>query len=86
MEMKISQIEAEKILETLDFKVILLKEGDWWVAHLDKYDVAAQGRTMKEAVESVRFSLICYIMIDGGAELLASTPDPVWNRITRKTE
>lgn len=54
------------IVKTLDFKlsVLLLLEGDTWVAQCLEYDIAAQGKTIPAAKEAFARTFAGQVFVD----------------------
>ena len=70
---------------TLDFKlsVLLLREGEDWVAQCLEYDIAAQGRTLESVKDAFAQAFAARVTIDlarGVQPLidLASAPNNYW--------
>jgi predicted RNase H-like HicB family nuclease len=42
------------------FKASILKEAEWYVAQCLEVDVASQGKSKKEALESLKEALVLY--------------------------
>lgn len=72
----------------LELSVLLIKEGDDWVAQCLQYDIAAQGDTIDEAMEHWARSVAGHIMLDaragrGPLEGIKPAPPEYWTRWER---
>jgi len=50
-------------IENLDLRVLVLQEGDYWVAQCLEHDVAAQGKTPKQLAHALNSALVGHAAI-----------------------
>lgn len=63
---------------TLAVSILLKKEGPSWVAQCLQYDVAGQGKTIKDALYQAERALVGHAMISGGKIELPAAPQEYW--------
>lgn len=61
---------------TFNLRVLLFQEDKTWVAQCLEWDIAAQGKTLDDALNSFEQTFVGQIVLDieGGRKPLASTP------------
>ena len=76
--------------ETLDFKlsVLLLREGETWVAQCLEYDIAAQGKTIAEAKAAFALTFSGQVCVDLHQQVkplsgFSQAPAEYWTRFNK---
>ena len=71
-------VEASKMDFPKKLRVLLLQESDWFVAQCLEYDIAAQGKTVKDALYEFTRTLVGHLIltIEDGAKLEDIPPAP----------
>lgn len=47
--------------------ILLFKDSEWWEAQCLEYDIAAQGRTLPEAMAEIEHAIVCHLAVNAEA-------------------
>jgi hypothetical protein len=81
----------QEVTHTIQISGLLLKEASAWVAQGLEYDIAAQGKTIRDAMKAFRRTVVGQMVIDmkHGREPLSAipkAPDFYWQKYFEEAE
>jgi hypothetical protein len=81
----------QEMTHTIQISGLLLKEASAWVAQGLEYDIAAQGKTIRDAMRAFRRTVVGQMVLDirNGREPLAAipkAPDFYWQKYLEEAE